>query len=73
MLEIDHLTKRFDDKVAVDDLTLHIAPGEVYGFIGHTASHPATYGPSPLGGATRVRDRAARVDSARPVRARNDP
>ena len=42
MLEIDHLTKRFGDKVAVDDLTLHIAPGEIYGFIGHNGAGKTT-------------------------------
>ena len=34
MLRIEHLTKTYDSRKAVDDLTLHIAPGEVYGFIG---------------------------------------
>ena len=33
MLYIDHLSKTFGEKKAVDDLTLHIAPGEIYGFI----------------------------------------
>ena len=42
MLEIDHLTKQFGDKTAVDDLTLHIAPGEVYGFIGHNGAGKTT-------------------------------
>ena len=42
MLEIDHLTKRFGDKLAVDDLTLHIAPGEIYGFIGHNGAGKTT-------------------------------
>ena len=34
MLDIQHLTKTYGEKKAVDDLTLHIAPGEIYGFIG---------------------------------------
>ena len=38
MLYIDHLTKTFGEKKAVDDLTLHIAPGEIYGFIGHNGA-----------------------------------
>ena len=38
MLKIDHLTKAFGDKLAVDDLSLHIAPGEIYGFIGHNGA-----------------------------------
>ena len=42
MLTIDHLTKTFDGKKAVDDLTLHIAPGEIYGFIGHNGAGKTT-------------------------------
>ena len=29
MLRIEHLTKRYGDKLAVDDLSLHIFPGEI--------------------------------------------
>ena len=35
MLKINHLTKTYGEKKAVDDLKLHIHPGEIYGFIGH--------------------------------------
>ena len=42
MLYIDHLTKTYGDKKAVDDLTLHIAPGEIYGFIGHNGAGKTT-------------------------------
>ena len=42
MLRIEHLTKTFGDKVAVDDLTLHIQPGEIYGFIGHNGAGKTT-------------------------------
>ena len=42
MLYIDRLTKTFGEKVAVDDLTLHIAPGEIYGFIGHNGAGKTT-------------------------------
>jgi len=42
MLKIDHLTKVYGDKRAVDDLTLHIAPGEIYGFIGHNGAGKTT-------------------------------
>lgn len=35
MLQIKNLTKRYGDKLAVDNLSLHIMPGEIYGFIGH--------------------------------------
>ena len=37
MLQIEHLTKTYGEKKAVDDLSLHILPGEIYGFIGTTA------------------------------------
>ena len=42
MLQINHLTKTFGDKKAVDDLTLSIAPGEIYGFIGHNGAGKTT-------------------------------
>ncbi len=42
MLTIDHLTKTFGEKTAVDDLSLHIAPGEIYGFIGHNGAGKTT-------------------------------
>ena len=42
MLTINHLTKTYGEKKAVDDLTLHIAPGEVYGFIGHNGAGKTT-------------------------------
>ena len=42
MLNIEHLTKRYGDKLAVDDLSLHIAPGEIYGFIGHNGAGKTT-------------------------------
>ncbi|MBR5343755.1 MAG: ABC transporter ATP-binding protein [Oscillospiraceae bacterium] len=42
MLEINHLTKSFGDKKAVDDLSLYIAPGEIYGFIGHNGAGKTT-------------------------------
>ena len=42
MLIIDHLTKTYGDKKAVDDLSLHIAPGEIYGFIGHNGAGKTT-------------------------------
>ena len=42
MLKIDHLTKTFGEKKAVDDLSLHIAPGEIYGFIGHNGAGKST-------------------------------
>ena len=42
MLCIQHLTKRYGEKKAVDDLSLHIAPGEIYGFIGHNGAGKTT-------------------------------
>ena len=42
MLRIEHLTKTFGDKKAVDDLSLHILPGEIYGFIGHNGAGKTT-------------------------------
>ena len=42
MLLIRHLTKRYGEKKAVDDLNLHIAPGEIYGFIGHNGAGKTT-------------------------------
>lgn len=42
MLRIENLTKRYGDKKAVDDLTLHIKSGEIYGFIGHNGAGKTT-------------------------------
>ena len=42
MLQIDHLTKVYGGKRAVDDLSLHILPGEIYGFIGHNGAGKTT-------------------------------
>lgn len=42
MLKIEHLTKTYGEKKAVDDLSLHIKPGEIYGFIGHNGAGKTT-------------------------------
>ena len=42
MLEIKGLTKCYGEKTAVDDLSLHIAPGTIYGFIGHNGAGKTT-------------------------------
>lgn len=42
MLKIDNLTKIYGDKKAVDNLSLHIMPGEIYGFIGHNGAGKTT-------------------------------
>lgn len=42
MLKIQHLTKTYGDKKAVDDLSLHIQAGKLYGFIGHNGAGKTT-------------------------------
>lgn len=42
MLTIENLTKNYGEKKAVDNLSLHIAPGEIYGFIGHNGAGKTT-------------------------------
>lgn len=42
MLRIKNLTKTYGDKKAVDDLSLHIQRGEIYGFIGHNGAGKTT-------------------------------
>ena len=42
MLNIQHLSKAYGEKKAVDDLSLHISPGEIYGFIGHNGAGKTT-------------------------------
>ena len=42
MLSIEHFTKTYGEKKAVSDLTLHIAPGEICGFIGHNGAGKTT-------------------------------
>ena len=42
MLQIENLTKTYGEKKAVDDLSLHILPGEIYGFIGHNGAGKTT-------------------------------
>ena len=42
MLRIEHLTKSYGEKKAVDDLSLHILPGEIFGFIGHNGAGKST-------------------------------
>ena len=42
MLKIEHLTKTYGEKKAVDDLSLHIRPGEIFGFIGHNGAGKST-------------------------------
>ena len=42
MLRIEHLTKEYGDNQLIDDLSLHIMPGEIYGLIGHNGSGKST-------------------------------
>ena len=42
MLKINNLTKVYGDKKSVDNLSLHILPGEIYGFIGHNGAGKTT-------------------------------
>ncbi len=42
MLKIENLTKKYGDKKAVDNLSLHIEKGEIYGFIGHNGAGKTT-------------------------------
>ena len=42
MLKIEHLTKTYGEKKAVDDLSLHIHAGVIYGFIGHNGAGKTT-------------------------------
>jgi len=42
MLQINHLTKKYNEVKAVDDLSLHIQKGEIYGFIGHNGAGKTT-------------------------------
>lgn len=42
MLRIEHLTKKYGDKTAVDNLSLHIKKGMIYGFIGHNGAGKTT-------------------------------
>ena len=42
MLKIENLTKTYDGEKGIRDLTLHIKPGEIYGFIGHNGAGKTT-------------------------------
>ena len=49
MLKIEHLTKKYGEKKAVDDLSLEIQAGEIYGFIGHNGAGKTTALKSAIG------------------------
>ena len=70
MLQIEHLTKTYGEKKAVDDLSLHILPGEIYGFIGHNGAGKTTTLKS-VAGHPALRRRARSASAAPP--SRTDP
>lgn len=42
MLKIQNLTKKYDDKAAVDNLSLEVSAGDIYAFIGHNGAGKTT-------------------------------
>ncbi len=42
MLVVEGLTKRFGDRVAVDDVSFSVAAGEVFGFLGPNGAGKTT-------------------------------
>ena len=68
VLSIEHLTKTYGEKKAVDDLSLSIKPGEIYGFIGHNGAGKTTTLKSVVGilvfdaGEIRVNGNSVRED-----------
>lgn len=42
MIEIDRATKRFGQRLAVDNMTLRVARGDVYGLLGHNGAGKST-------------------------------
>ena len=67
MLNIEHLTKTYGGKAAVQDLSLHIRPGEICAFIGHNgAGKTTTLNPSPAScNSTRATSASAESPSAK--------
>ena len=61
MLQIEHLTKVYGEKRAIDDLSLHILPGEIYGFIGHNGAGKTTTLKS-CAGILRFEEGSIRID-----------
>ena len=68
VLSIEHLTKTYGEKKAVDDLSLSIKAGEIYGFIGHNGAGKTTTLKSVVGilvfdaGEIRVNGNSVRED-----------
>src|SRR3972149_5400250 len=42
LLEVEHLRKTFDDLVAVEDVSFHVAPGEIFGLLGPNGAGKST-------------------------------
>lgn len=42
MIELRHLTKRFGDRLAVDDLSLTVGRGDIFGLLGHNGAGKST-------------------------------
>jgi len=42
MIQLRHLNKKFGPRLAVDDLTLHVPAGEIYGLLGHNGAGKST-------------------------------
>lgn len=42
MIEVRHLTKRYGDTLAVDDLNFTIEKGRIYGFLGPNGAGKST-------------------------------
>ncbi len=42
VIEVEHLTKRFGDFTAVDDISFHVSRGEIFGFLGANGAGKTT-------------------------------
>ena len=42
MLKINNLTQKYNDKIAVNNISLSVGPGEIFGFIGHNGAGKST-------------------------------
>lgn len=76
IIEIDHITREFGTFVAVDDISLSIRRGEVFGLIGHNGAGKSTLFKMMLGllaptrGSIRIDGEAVSGAAARKVRER---
>jgi ABC-2 type transport system ATP-binding protein len=42
VIELKNISKKFGERLAVDDLTLHVPKGEIYGLLGHNGAGKST-------------------------------